>query len=559
MTNRKSILFLLLGIVLLSAANYLVRFRAEPVKAGRSVTLVAPEDAAVEIRIERRGAPPTVVTRGVGWRLTAPYPGAVDEKVVLRLLDALQMIPADDAILDSELLKLGRTRADFSLEDPVIRVSVSMEDGKCAVVSFGGPTPAGDGVYAAEESVAAVYVMPLPVLAAVDVSSDGFRRRTLFPFGPESVLSFEIKRAAGAILAFSRTGDGWRMNDGNVSSSKVRAFLTGLTGASAIDFVWPVGASNETERASSSQLAGYGLDPESAVTVTLKGYDGVDRQVSFGKESEGGAVYALVHDGGAVVTVPIALRDLAAQDAVMFTDSRLFPVEDRSVEFCALQEGDARYALAKDKNGLWRLESPVVAPADQEAAKALVTRVLSLSPADVVADGVSVSVSTDAVPISVSRQRLLDGRSFESLRSCEVVRIDPAQVKRIVRTTGGKEIPPTAVVYGRDRRAWNVERSETDAVADVRGIERVLSALNPLVAIRVEKLKVQASDLDAYGLDTPFLTVAVDRDSEEAVRRNIIIGKPTAGGRFATVGSADAVFVLSDETVANLSAEIVGK
>ena len=63
--------------------------------------------------------------------------------------------------------------------------------------------------------------------------------------------------------------------------------------------------------------------------------------------------------------------------------------------------------------------------------------------------------------------------------------------------------------------------------------------------------------MKAYGLDAPFLTVAIDQERADAVRRNILIGGETDGGRFATVGSADAVFVLSWESVEALSAPLV--
>ena len=96
-------------------------------------------------------------------------------------------------------------------------------------------------------------------------------------------------------------------------------------------------------------------------------------------------------------------------------------------------------------------------------------------------------------------------------------------------------------------------------VVNVKGVESILSVINPLTAVRIEKLAVVAADLDDYGLDVPFLTVAIDRDSDETIRRNILIGKKTKGGRFATIGSSDAIFVISDATVSKLSESIVGK
>ena len=91
----------------------------------------------------------------------------------------------------------------------------------------------------------------------------------------------------------------------------------------------------------------------------------------------------------------------------------------------------------------------------------------------------------------------------------------------------------------------------------VFGVLSVLSVLNPLRAGRIERLKVAPEDLARYGLEKPFLTVAVDQDREDAVRRNILIGAETEGGRFATVGSSDAVFVLPDEVVRKLGSALV--
>ena len=42
-------------------------------------------------------------------------------------------------------------------------------------------------------------------------------------------------------------------------------------------------------------------------------------------------------------------------------------------------------------------------------------------------------------------------------------------------------------------------------------------------------------------------------------RQNIMVGKKTKGGRFATIGASDAVFVIGDEVLNRLSADIIEK
>lgn len=561
MRNAKSIIILLTIIAVAAALDYFVYFGKGPSSTSKRTTLVDFQSEAASVRIERVGSPAVVLDRGLGgWRLTDPFASGADEQAVMKLVDVLTQTPVVEVISDSELLKLGRTRADFSLEEPVLTVTLTGLDKSVCRFMFGSATPTQDGVYASVEGVDAVFILGKPAFSFVDVRPDDLRQRSLLPLGGAWVTSFEIKREGIPLLEFLRTGAGWNVGSEKASSQKITEFIDDLTTASAVSFIWPVGSSNETDHATSSLLAGYGLDPDSAVTVTLNDINGKSRRLSFGKEADDGNVYALVQNGNAIVTVPSKLRDFARQDPVMFTDSRLFPVEARSVNGFSVSSDGSLYSLVRDKDGKWGLESPVVAPADQEASDALLSLILSLSPADVVKEnGVAVSVLTNMSKVLIPRERILGKRTFEDLRSREMLKIDAPLVKRIVSTVGGKTPKTASVVYDRERRQWNLD-TEADGVAvNVKGVESVLSVINPLAAVRIEKLAVVAADLDDYGLDTPFLTVAIDQDSDETIRRNILIGKKTRGGRFATIGSSDAIFVISDATVSRLSASIVGK
>ena len=561
MRNAKSIIILLTIIAVAAALDYFVYFGKGPSSTSKRTTLVDFQSEAASVRIERVGSPAVVLDRGLGgWRLTNPFASGADEQAVMKLVDVLTQTPVVEVISDSELLKLGRTRADFSLEEPVLTVTLTGMDKSVCRFMFGSATPTQDGVYASVEGIDAVFILGKPAFSFVDVRPDDLRQRSLLPLGGAWVTSFEIKREGIPLLEFLRTGEGWNVGSEKASSQKITEFIDDLTTASAVSFIWPVGSSNETDHVTSALLAGYGLDPDSAVTVTLNDINGKSRRLSFGKEADDGNVYALVQNGNAIVTVPSKLRDFARQDPVMFTDSRLFPVEARSVNGFSVSSDGSLYSLVRDKDGKWGLESPVVAPADQEASDALLSLILSLSPADVVKEnGVAVSVLTNMSKVLVPRERILGKRTFEDLRSREMLKIDAPLVKRIVSTVGGKTPKTASVVYDRERRQWNLD-TEADGVAvNVKGVESVLSVINPLAAVRIEKLAVVAADLDDYGLDTPFLTVAIDQDSDETIRRNILIGKKTRGGRFATIGSSDAIFVISDATVSRLSASIVGK
>ena len=212
--------------------------------------------------------------------------------------------------------------------------------------------------------------------------------------------------------------------------------------------------------------------------------------------------------------------------------------------------------LAKNDDGSWRMDSPISAPASLTAVESLVATVLALRGGDADERGVEVSISADERKVHVSRESLGPHFRLENLRSLEILKIDPASVRRL-SVTGTDTNGMKSVAYDRDRRAWSVEASSVPGTVSEGGITRVLGVVNPLEAGRIVKLKVSADDLGGYGLDKPRLTVAIDLEREDAIRRNILVGDATSGGCFATVGASDAVFVLPETAVYDLSADIV--
>ena len=553
MRNMRIIVWLSVGIAALLGVNILLTFNDSQDTAivQRTSLLPFPDDAVSLIEISRGGVVASVLTHTGSWRLVEPFAGSVDEAVVLKLLDALAYAPLDDSLGDQELLRLGRTRADFGLESP--RLAVRIRAGASeAAISFGSPTPSASGVYAAIDDVRAVFVVPSNTFAAVDVPASGFRRRTLFTSGEESVASFDVKRGAGEFMRFRREGDGWLMvqpTEGPASLTKIKKLLSDVMSASAVDFVWPVGGSNEVAEASDALLAGYGLGAESAVTLTLKGTDGSDRRISFGSDAGEGRVYALVHNGAAVVTVDAALKDLVSPGNSALADTRLFPYETSQVSGMSIVDDGVACMLAKNEDGTWRLDSPISAAASSTAVDSLLSAVLALRGGDTDENGVEVSISADERKVRVSRAALGPGFRLENLRSLEILKIDPSSVRRL-SVTGAGTNGTESVVYDRDRRAWSVEVSSVKGTVSENGVARVLGVVNPLEAGRIVKLKVSADDLGGYGLEKPRLTVAIDLEREDAIRRNILVGDATDGGCFATV-------VLPESAVYDLSADIV--
>jgi len=559
MKDVNRVVWLMVGVAAAVAAHFLVDVRTDraPKGLGRNALVPAAEQA-MSIVIVRSGESATRLDLDGIWKISSPFDAVADRRTVLRMVDALAYAPVAEEMTDAELLRLGRTREDFGLDRPRVVVSVTGRDGKPTTVSFGQSTPVGDGVYVTMNGEDTVYVVPSNVLAVVDLPADRLRRRRLFALTPESVESLDIRKGAGRFLRFARDGGTWRLvepHTGLASSSRIREFLNVLLALEAKDFVWSAGLADETRTASVSLLAGYGLDGESALSVLLKTADGKARSVSFGREAGSGLVYALTDEGRSVVTVPTAVSSLASEGVSAFVDLRLFPMEPKAVKAISIEDGGTTHLLSRGSDDTWRLDAPISAAADAKAVASLVARLLSLNVSDLASEGVRVSVGTNAEPVYVSRAALLSDARLEDLRSKTVVRVDPKLLKRIVATDYGAK--PVAVVFDSERGVWTVESAEGTVVADGEAAGRLSAALNPLNAVRIARLKVSTSDLGLFGLDKPQRTVAVDQSEEGSVRRNVLIGDVTDGGRYATLGSSDAVFVISTESAAALLAPVV--
>jgi len=557
MSNLRTIVTLLLLALVLLAANVVLRFGKSDATPVSRQSLVDPQAEVIAVRFERNGDRPFELHKADSWEIVQPYRSVANSQAVLKLLDSLMTARIVDTASDSELVRIGRSPEDFSLDRPRVRVTLTMTSGVTETLSFGSVSPAGDAVYASVAGDSSIYLIPLETMEVVDVQVDSLRFKFLMNFDIKSVVSVDLRDGSGTAYSFVHDADGWTSSSGKASAEKVEEFLGKLLTAEARTFVWPLGATNESEVASSSLLSGYGLDPESAVVVSLKDANGSSCQLSFGKEGENG-IYAFAQNSTAIVTVPVELRDMVIGCHARFVDSRLFRMELASINTFALLDGDVNCIFSKGTDGKWNLESPISAPADSAFVGNVLDRVLRLTSADLAKSGVKISIGTDIAPVVVGRERVLGSDSISLARSLQVLAIPSEQVKRIVRTSATADgVAQSSVLFDAVRRDWNIEGEQVGGVVDSDGVSKVLSSIKSLMARRVVAIKATAADLPVYGLDRPYLNLAIDRDVTDAVRRNIIVGAKTKNGRYLTIGAADAIFEVSDEVVRALSVPIV--
>ena len=571
MSNRRPILFFLVGIVLLGGLLLWMELRARrtSLEARAGALCAFPPERVDACFIRNEGRDEVELARGADgtWRVVRPFAVAADAAAVARLVDALTLVPVSDMRSENEILELNETLADFGIGPDSL--TITLGSGKRqASVTFGNRSPSGTEVYARVEGSRGICALPRDAFDRIPRDVDDFRERGLLVCPREEITGLDIRVPDKPAVRLARTEGGWSILSpaaAPADSAAVGVLVDRLAAAQIAAFEMPSRArpSVPTGGIQARDLGSYGL--AAGLSVTVRGAADYAEQIVFGRSAGTNLVWALVRNGTAVVSVDAALAERCQADSDSLRDTRIFPfAEDETVTSVSFTAGPAVYVLAQDSNSVWRIESPVVAPADQPKVAEFMERLLRLRQNDVSDEGrvdderVLVNVSTTVTNrpgITVSAE-LLGGKSaFADLRSKTLLAIDPATVRRLsVRTESGAE---TAVRFNAERGAWDLVREEE--ASDVRrvneeAVKALISALARVEATSVEALAATADDLHRCGLDKPAFVLAVDVDTTDAVRQNILIGgSAPGGGRYATVGGADAVFVISRRTATDFT------
>ncbi|MGN0853690.1 MAG: DUF4340 domain-containing protein [Kiritimatiellia bacterium] len=580
MSNRRLVLFFLVGIGFLVGLVFLFEKRAKDGSSAeaRQFLCTLPVGEIDAFDVFREGKPLVSLARKPdgAWELVRPFGTSAESGSVLRLLDAVALTPLNDRRSEAEIAALGAQMSDFGLQAPRVSVLLKARD-RQERISFGAFSASGREIYACADDAATVFMVDAGLLSAVPEDADALRQRTVLPFGRDEIAELDFRVPDAPFVKLVRQASGWRLvapGEAPAETPTVAALLESLLEARIAGFVLP---SAEKPRPGASgvlskdTLAIYGLAAGAGLSVTVRADSGASEQIVFGGAAGTNLVYALVGNGTAVVTMDAALAERCRVGDATFRDTRVFPlVKAADLKAVSITEGDLVYVLMQGSNGVWRLESPVVAPADPVRAVAIVDKVLRLKQNDL-ADGtsgtsrqtcvhVSVSTGTEVLSgVSVPRAYFAAAAAFADLRSKTVLELDAGAVKRLtLRPAKGRE---TIVVRDAEKGAWRLEGAAGATVGrpvSDAAVKKLLATLARVDATGVETVSATPADLARCGLVEPSFALAIDVDSAGAVRRNLLLGgAASGGGRYATVGGVDAIFVVSRQTVAALTDSVL--
>ena len=533
MSNRSVILRLLLGIFLVSAALWGLKIRSAAVATSNtSSTLVSVDpDAVVAVDIATPTYTVTVARASAParWSLKLPEGDATaDHSAVMKLIDSLAFSRFGDTLTFDEMRDLSLSPADFGLAPPVVSVGLVLA-GKAegASVSLGYKTPSGEEVHAMSRGMMNVFTVPASVLDSIPATPDGFRPVRLLPFEPSFATAVDVRVPDSAFVKLIRSSGSWRLKSSD-SAPALPSAVASLIGSVADAGIQSYVASGFPIPL--SKLTTYGIDPEKSLLVTVYG-PGESSQIVFGSAVDD-SVYALVQNGTAVVKVPAALRDACSVPPDSFRDTRLFPVSASQVDSVTVSSQE-EICILRRSAGVWSIESPVAAMADQDAVAAFIQGMLTLDSSvtsSVPSGAVAVKIGgvSASIPASMATPRML-----AALHTQTVLALPASEVSKV--TVSGPDVQTVT---------WPAVAGEVIPGA-------VTEALLNLTVVSVENLSASPEELDGYGLAKPYRTVAIDLKSSDSIRKNLIVGAAlTDGSRYAMLSGATTVFVLSPSALA---------
>lgn len=148
-----------------------------------------------------------LVREGTSWSLTEPMNWPANYFAVNRILNQLQFIEEEASFSIDELADTGQSLADYGLEDPALRLTIS-EDDNSVSLCVGTVTDIGNNVYLLGPEKKRIYVIDRRVIDGLLLDLNDLRKREIF-----EIPVFEVQELSLQIRA---------SNSGTTNDLKVR-------------------------------------------------------------------------------------------------------------------------------------------------------------------------------------------------------------------------------------------------------------------------------------------------------------------------------------------------
>lgn len=279
-----------------------------------------------------------------GWKLVAPIEAKVDAAAVEGLVSELSSTQVE-RFLEPDSVDWK----DYGLEDPNLKITMGLEDGRRLDLELGDKDFNQASVFGRIPHQAKVLVLPTLLHTTVDKELFDFRDKSVLDFDREQVREVRV-RSRRKTYRLQKEGEDWSIREpiqARADRSEIRTFLSDLEFARVEEFL---------ERGAGG-LKPYGLNAPSSRVDLYLGENRARKTLLVGKQV-GAQFYAKDDSGSDVFKIK---EDLVAKlnlDLSKLRDRKMARFERDEVKRVEVKLPDREFEFARDSEDQWRLRSP---------------------------------------------------------------------------------------------------------------------------------------------------------------------------------------------------------
>ena len=561
---------LFISVVLLGAFIWFFERNAESshLKDARNQTVFTVYPQSITSISLERGEVQIACSKASGtWRMTRPVDAPVDTGIIEKMISNMTRVKRGELISTQTLKDRGLSAADYGFAEPRARITFTNNRGTFTWL-IGRDAPLGDKLYLMQEGSGEIIAASRTLLALVPENPAWIRDRALFREEVAAINGIDLLRPGGFLQLRQSESHGWLMQQPHKSRAtilSVHDLLEKILSVRAFEFV--------TDE--KSDLTVYGLE-KALYEVSLSTKEKQVRSLKVGKPNPDlpETHYAKWADQDSVFTVPAQWIQHLDLDADQLRNRHILGVLPARISTLQITHNEQQTQLVQT-NGQWQITRPVLWDTEPSQVREMLeslARAVAIDFVDRPSDEqkqqvenaewiLSFSEENNAHTLRISAEtpeglRLIQRDDETSLytakanfinpaisnplffRGRTVLQIDPSQIDKITQATGSEQY----VVKTVDGAFLSVDRMLR---ADAEAIFNLTTQLMSLRATHYVAFNPES--LTAYGLDEPACRLTVSLTGTDSLGRVLLLGKETAGGRFAMLQGQPIVFVLANE------------
>ena len=263
MRTKVTLVLLFLNVVLF----YYISHFEKPINDGKHGKSVYGSEVASIVSFERkeRGGVTVLLEKekqGENWKLTKPYEWPANPNAIAGIISDLQHLDHETSFPVVDVLKNGRSLADYGLADPILTFTFK-SGGKTYETKVGDTTKVGNRLYLLSPDGTQIHVVGSSLIDSIGLSLDRLRSESIFSIPVFEVRSLSIQNASKVRLR--REGPRWTFETPiltRANKNAVETTINALNGLQVQKFLEPREAADP---------AVTGLTSTDLIRITLEG------------------------------------------------------------------------------------------------------------------------------------------------------------------------------------------------------------------------------------------------------------------------------------------------